>query len=70
MNDAGAVGGQYMSSTLVIEFNEFANQVGNTQDLPYAPTLDLYAKLTTEDFHWAVEFVNDTSQYFVVCQFR
>jgi len=56
-----------MSTTQVIEFNAFENQIRDAHDLPPEPTLDLYVKLTTKDFHWAVDDL-PSNNYFVVCQ--
>ena len=67
----GADHGSHVSSTHIIEFNEFVNQPGDPSQLPAEPTVDLYAKLTTrDDFHWAFDFTNVTTTYYVVCQLR
>jgi len=63
-----AVFGLDVRTTHPVEFNNFENKPRDAEDLPVAPTLDMFVKLTTiDDFRWKLD--NDTS-LFVVCQLR
>jgi len=64
-----ATHGLNIPTTPILEFNEYATQPGDLEDLPSSPTLDLNAKLTN-NFEWKFDFPNSTSKFTVVCQFR
>jgi len=55
--------------TRVVEYSQFGLERSNEHSIPSEPNVNLYSKLTMDDFYWEVDH-KPSAKYSVVCQFR